>query len=92
MFPRHGHTPNTARLLVTVTDVAGVQRVLTLLTGRQHLFTRFEAEEAGAGRWAVRLDLVADPERLDLVAARLHRVPSVLDVESHWGAALSAAG
>jgi hypothetical protein len=92
MFPRHGHTSNTARLHVTVTDVAGVQRVLALLTGRRHVFTRFEAEEAGGGRWALRLDLVADPDQLGLVAARLHRVPSVLDVDVHWGAKLTAAG
>jgi predicted TIM-barrel fold metal-dependent hydrolase len=90
MFPRHGHIPNAARLHITVTDVDGVQRVLTLLTGRRHAFTRFEAEEAGAGRWALRLDLITDPERLALLATRLHRLPTVLDVDTHWGAALSA--
>ncbi|TYP90408.1 hypothetical protein [Blastococcus xanthinilyticus] len=92
MFPRHGHTSNTARVHVTVTDVVGVQRVLALLTGRRHVFTRFEAEEAGEGRWAVRLDLVSGAEELELVALRLQRVPSVLDVDVHWGAALTVAG
>ena len=39
------------RLHVTVEDLVCVQRVLTLLTGRAYQLARFEAEEAGAGRW-----------------------------------------
>lgn len=92
MFPRHGHTNCSVKLLVTVTDVTGLQRVMTMLTGRNHEFTRFEAEEAGSGRWTVRFDLRADPRQLELVVARLHRVPSVLGVVSHPGSVLSAAG
>jgi hypothetical protein len=92
LLPRHGHTADAAKLYVTVTDVVGLQRVLTLLNGRNHAFTRFEAEEAGGGRWTLRLDLVGTPAQLDLVAARLHRVPSVLDVEVRPGATLSVAG
>jgi hypothetical protein len=92
LLPRHGHTADAAKLYVTVADVVGLQRVLTLLNGRNHAFTRFEAEEAGGGRWALRLDLVGTPAQLDLVAARLDRVPSVLDVEVRPGASLSAAG
>jgi acetolactate synthase regulatory subunit len=79
------------KVQVTVTDLAAVQRVLTLLTGRGYAPTRLEAEEAGAGRWRVCLDTVADADGVDLLEARLHRLPSVLDVESRWGGALAAA-
>ena len=75
-------TPHPAKLRIVVTDAVGLQRVLTLLMGRRHAFTRLEAEEAGAGRWTVRLDLVATRDELDLVTARLHRLPSVLGVDA----------
>jgi hypothetical protein len=91
-LPRHDQTPGAAKLYVTVTDADGLQRVLTLLNGRNHAFTRFEAEEAGGGRWALRLDVVGTPAQLDLVAARIDRVPSVLAVEVRPGVTLSAAG
>ena len=42
---------SSVRVHTTVTDMGGVQRVLTLLTGRAYSLTRFEAEEAGGGRW-----------------------------------------
>ena len=82
----HARTPHVAatraaKVRVVVTDVVGLQRVLTLLTGRQHAFSRLEAEEAGDDRWTVSFDLVDSPTRADLVAARLHRLPSVLTVE-----------
>ncbi|MGY1841035.1 MULTISPECIES: hypothetical protein [unclassified Modestobacter] len=73
-------TTDAARLRVTVTDAVALQRVLTMLTGRNHIFTRLEAEEAGGGRWTVSLDLLASPQEVDLVTARLHRIPSVLTV------------
>jgi len=73
-------TPHPAKVRVVVTDVVGLHRVLTLLMGRQHAFTRLEAEEAGAGRWTVSLDLVTTAPELELVTSRLHRLPSVLDV------------
>jgi hypothetical protein len=77
---------------VTVTDLVGVQRVLTLLTGRRHAVTRLAAEEAGAGRWRLCVDTVADPDELDLLEARLHRLPSVLDVACRRGGPLAVAG
>ena len=43
---------SSVRVHATVMDMTGVQRVLTLLTGRNYSLTRFEAEEAGGGRWA----------------------------------------
>jgi hypothetical protein len=92
LLPRHGRTADAAKLYVTVADVIGLQRVLTLLNGRNHAFSRFEAEEAGGGRWALRLDLVGTAAQLDLLAARLERLPSVLDVDVRPGVALSAAG
>ncbi|MQA32601.1 hypothetical protein [Modestobacter roseus] len=73
-------TTDAARLRVTVTDGVALQRVLTVLTGRNHTFTRLEAEEAGGGRWTVSLDLAASPREVDLVAVRLQRLPSVLSV------------
>ncbi|MGY1854979.1 hypothetical protein [Modestobacter sp. SYSU DS0290] len=90
MFPRHSHTPNAAVLHVLVADLPGVQRVLTLLIGRNHTLTRCDAEEAGAGRWSVRLDVIADPDELDLLEARLHRIPSVLTVDVRSRGALAA--
>lgn len=74
-------TSRPAKVRVVVTDAVGLQRVLTMLAGRQHPFTRLEAEEAGGGRWTVQLDLIALPREVDLVTARLHRLPSVLTVD-----------
>ncbi len=71
---------NTARLHLTVTDLPAVQRVITLLTGRNYVLTRFEADDAGDGRWRVVLDVVADPDQVQLLEARLHRNPSVFGV------------
>ena len=90
MPARHGQARNTAKLHVTVTELAGVQRVLTMLTGRRYQLTRFDAEEEGAGRWRVGLDLVADPGQVELLEARLHRVPSVLAVDVKPAGALAA--
>ena len=90
MLPRHSHAENTAKVFVTVTDLIGVQRVLTMLTGRGYVLTRIEAEEAGAGRWRVTLDLIADPEQVQLLEARLHRIPSVLSLDVRMGGALAA--
>ena len=81
MSARPRPTPHAARVRVVVTDAVGLQRVLTMLAGRQHPFTRLEAEEAGGGRWTVHLDLTAAPGQVGLIAARLHRLPSVLTVD-----------
>jgi hypothetical protein len=69
---------NTARLHLTVTDLPAVQRVITLLTGRNYVLTRLEADDAGDGRWRVVLDVVTD--QVQLLEARLHRNPSVFGV------------
>ncbi|MGY1692522.1 hypothetical protein [Geodermatophilus sp. SYSU D01105] len=92
MLPRSDHTRDAAKLhvTVTVTDLIGVQRVLTMVTGRNHRLTRFDAEEAGAGRWRVSLDLIADLDQVELLGARLHRFPSVLAVDVDLGGALAA--
>jgi hypothetical protein len=75
----------TARVEVTVTDLPGVQRVLTLLTGRNYTLIRFEAEEAGSGRWRVRVDsAVPQRDQIELLGARLQRMPSVLTVDAAW--------
>ncbi|WP_448628367.1 hypothetical protein [Geodermatophilus sp. URMC 64] len=83
-------TSYTAKLHVTVTDLACVQRVLTLLTGRAYVLTRFEAEEAGAGRWRVGVDTVLDGDGAELLEARLLRLPSVLAVDVRRSAPLAA--
>ncbi|MGY1706055.1 hypothetical protein ACI79C_15930 [Geodermatophilus sp. SYSU D00697] len=90
MLPRPDHTRDAAKLHVTVTDLLGAQRVLTMVTGRNYRLTRFDAEEAGAGRWRVTLDLVAVPDQVELLEARLHRFPSVLAVDVDRGGALAA--
>jgi hypothetical protein len=84
--------PTPAKVRVVVTDAVGLQRVLTLLMGRQHAFTRLEAEEAGAGRWTVRLDVLATPHELELVTSRLHRLPSVLGVDVASAVTLASTG
>jgi hypothetical protein len=82
----------TAKVSVVVSDVAGVQRILTMLTGRNCPMTRFEAEEAGNGRWRLGIDCVVDAPGADLLEARLHRIPSVLTVRLRRGGHLAAAG
>jgi acetolactate synthase regulatory subunit len=70
-----------AKVRVLVTDALGLQRVLTMLTGRGHAFLRLEAEEAAGGRWTIGFDVMAASTRLELVTARLHRLPCVLSVD-----------
>lgn len=86
MYQNTRHTAvGSARILATVTDMPGVHRVLTLLTGRNYSLTRFEAEEAGAGRWRLRIEaLAARPEEVELLKARLQRVASTLVVHVEW--------
>lgn len=82
----------SARIHVTVTDMPGVQRILTLLTGRNYSLARFEAEEAGAGRWRLRIEAFsARPEDVELLKARLQRVASTLVVHCEWSGFSSAA-
>jgi hypothetical protein len=88
MLPRPSQ--NAVKVHVTVPDLAGVQRVLVLLTGRRNQLTHFAAEEAGVGRWRVTLDVVAGSDDVDLLEARLNRLPSVLVVDVRRGAALAA--
>jgi hypothetical protein len=83
---------SVVKLHITVQDLACVQRVLTLLTGRVYPLTRFEAEEAGAGRWRLTIDTVADADGAELLEARLLRLPSVLTVDLDRSAALAVAG
>ena len=95
MFPHQQHHVGaraTAKVAVVVSDVTGVQRILTLLTGRNHPLTRFEAEEAGSGRWRLNIDCMVDTEGAELLEARLHRLPSVLTVEVRWSVSLAATG
>jgi hypothetical protein len=75
---------SSVRVRATVTDMACVQRVLTLMTGRNYSLTRFEAEEAGGGHWRLRIEANAGPEEVELLAARLHRLPSALVVDVQW--------
>lgn len=75
------HSATAAKVHVTVTDLSGVQRVLTLLTGRRYEFTRFSAEELGGGRWRTSFDVVVTADQGELLAERLHRIPTVLLVE-----------
>jgi hypothetical protein len=81
---------SSVRVHATVTDMTGVQRVLTLLTGRNYSLTRFEAEEAGGGRWRLRIESNAAPEHVELLEARLQRVPSTLVVDVQWSGASPA--
>jgi hypothetical protein len=93
-MPRHH--PRTADLVaevqLVVTDQVGVQRVLMLLTGRRHAVTRFEARQTGADRWQLSLDTADDQQELQLLEARLLRLPTVLTVEVLRPAGLAAAG
>jgi hypothetical protein len=91
-MPPGQSTTNTVRLHLTVTDVLGVQRVLTMLTGRRYALTRFAATGAGDGHWRVTLDVLADADQVELLAARLDRSPSVLTLGLESGAALAATG
>jgi hypothetical protein len=73
---------SSVRIHVTVTDLTGVQRVLTLLNGRNYSLTRFEAEEAGGGRWRLRIEsTTVTPGQVELLEARLQRVPDTLLVD-----------
>jgi hypothetical protein len=81
MATHHGLVTSAAKLRVVVTDALGLQRVLTMLTGRNHAFTRLTAEEADHGRWTVTVDLTATHEQIDLVTSRMNRLPSVLTVD-----------
>ena len=81
-----------AKFHVTVADLPTVQRVLTMLTGRSYVLTRFDAEEAGAGRWRLSIDTVLDADGASLLESRLHRLPSVLSVDVRRSAALAIAG
>lgn len=94
MFQNAPHAAvSSVRVHATVTDMTGVQRVLTLLTGRNYALTRFEAEEAGGGRWRLRIEAMADqPEQADLLQARLQRVPSTLVVDVQWSGISQLAG
>ncbi len=94
MSPHHRHADAraTAKVAVLVCDVAGVQRILVLLTGRNHPITRFEAEDAGSGRWRLSIDCLVDAPGADLLEARLHRLPSVLTVRLRPGQPLAATG
>ena len=89
---RYADARATAKLAVLVCDVAGVQRILVLLTGRNYSITRFEAEEAGSGRWRLSVDCVVDAQGADLLEARLHRLPSVLSVRLRAAEHLAATG
>ena len=91
-MPPGQSTTSTVRLHLTVTDVLGVQRVLTMLTGRRYALTRFAATSAGDGPWRVTLDVLADADQVELLAARLDRSPSVLTLGLESGAALAATG
>ncbi len=71
---------NTARLHLTVTDLRGVQRVLTLLIGPNTCSPASRPTTQGDGRWRVALDVVADPDQVQLLEARLHRNPGVFGV------------
>ncbi|MDP5182108.1 hypothetical protein QOZ88_05620 [Blastococcus sp. BMG 814] len=90
MTTHHDLVPSAAKVRVVVTDALGLQRVLTMLTGRNHGFTRLAAEEADQGRWTVTVDLSATPHELDLVTLRLERLPSVLTVAVSAPGALAA--
>jgi len=78
----YAHLPAhpTAKLRISVPEAVDLQRVLTVLTGRNHAFTRFAAEESDDGGWSLTLDLTGDAEGLELVRRRLLRLPCVLDV------------
>jgi hypothetical protein len=72
-----------ARIHALVADMPSVQRVLTLLTGRNYPLTRFEAEEAGGGRWRLRIEtMAAEDGQVELLVTRLQRLVSVLVVST----------
>ena len=91
MSSNHDTTPlHPTKFHVLVTDLIGVQRVLMMLCGRSYEPTRFEAEEAGSGRWRVRFDTCATDSGADLLSARLHRQVGVLNVEHQSAGVLAA--
>ena len=72
-----------ARIDALVADLPAVQRVLTLLTGRDYPLIRFEAEEAGGGRWRLRMETTdVQEDQVELLVSRLHRLVSVLVVSA----------
>jgi acetolactate synthase regulatory subunit len=81
MATHHELVTTAARLRVVVIDAVGLQRVLTMLTGRNHAFTRLEAEETNQGRWTVTVQVAAPSHQIDLMTLRLNRLPSVLTVD-----------
>lgn len=66
------------RLRCTVGDLATVQRLLVVLTGRRHAVAGFAAERAG-DRWSVTVDCPPGEDG-PLLQARLLRPPGVLSV------------
>jgi hypothetical protein len=90
MATHHDLVTTAAKVRVVVIDAVGLQRVLTMLTGRNHAFTRLEAEEASQGRWTVTVQLAAPPHELELVTRRLDRLPSVLTVDVTTAGRLAA--
>lgn len=83
---------SSVKFYVTVPDLMSVQRILVLLTGRAHRITRFAAEETRAGRWRLALECTADDKQADLLEARLHRLPTVLEVDRRRGISPAATG
>lgn len=81
MATHHDPVVSAAQVRVVVIDTLALQRVLTMLTGRNHAFSRLDAEEADQGRWTVTVHLTATAHQLDLVTLRLNRLPSVLTVD-----------
>lgn len=73
---------------VTVTDLPGVQRILTTLVGRRHAISHFEAEEAAGHGWRVTVDCPSVGQDPALLLERLSRFPSVLAVTCARGSQL----
>lgn len=81
MRPEPDPSPMRAHVVVTAHDWRCVQRVVGLLTARSYVVDALTAAPAsGAPYWRVGIVLRCDPTALQLLQARLERIPDVTDV------------
>lgn len=66
---------------VSVGDLTGVTRVLSMLTSRRYVLTSFQAHRK-ALTWWVEIVVVIDPGGVDLLTRRLGRLPTADEVRT----------
>lgn len=66
---------------VTVGDLAGVARILGMLTTRRYVVTSFGARRVSE-TWHVELGVLTDGDGADLLTKRLDRLPAAVEVRA----------